>query len=148
MSRPVVIALDLEHTLISTAVSQIPRAGLAQFLEACRRLATVVIYTSVRADRVQEIVSRLVAEGVAPGWFADVPVVVASDGMKDLKQVSVEAPELVVLVDDVPWILPEAQRGQLVAIAPFEPPYETDEELARIATVLGAWIQGRPGSGK
>ena len=42
------IALDLEGTLISNAMSQIPRPGLFSFLEECRRLVErVVMFTTV-----------------------------------------------------------------------------------------------------
>ena len=43
-----VIALDLERTLISNAVSQFPRHGLFDFLENCRSISErIVIFTTV-----------------------------------------------------------------------------------------------------
>jgi len=46
--RPTILALDLEGTLISNAVSQIPRPGLYQFLEVAHELFEhLVIYTTV-----------------------------------------------------------------------------------------------------
>jgi len=48
VARLEVIALDLEGTPVSNAMSQIARPGLHEFLEFCRRAAPrVVIYTSV-----------------------------------------------------------------------------------------------------
>ena len=46
-----VIALDLEGTLISNAISQIPRPGLNKFLELCRSITNrVVIFTAVKEE--------------------------------------------------------------------------------------------------
>mgnify|MGYP004712337163 CR=1 FL=1 len=46
--RPTILAMDLEGTLISNAVSQIPRPGLYQFLEAVNsKFDRLGIYTTV-----------------------------------------------------------------------------------------------------
>lgn len=46
--RPSILALDLEGTLISNAVSQIPRPGLYEFLESAKSLFEgLVIFTTV-----------------------------------------------------------------------------------------------------
>lgn len=75
-ARDMVIALDLEGTLISNAVSQIPRPGLWQFLEGCRSLAVrVVIFTAVSEDRFRAIAERLVEDGLAPPWFSGIEYV-------------------------------------------------------------------------
>ena len=67
-----VIALDLEGTLISNAVSQIPRPGLYKFLELCRSITNrVVIFTSVGEEVFRSIAKELVKEGYAPEWFAE-----------------------------------------------------------------------------
>ena len=48
-----VLALDLEGTLISNAMSCIPRPGLFAFLEGCREMfARVVLFTAVLEARV------------------------------------------------------------------------------------------------
>jgi len=73
MSRPTVLALDLEGTLISNAMSQIPRPGLAHFLSQCKELfPRVVVFTTVKEELFRKIAGLLVEESVAPSWFADV----------------------------------------------------------------------------
>ena len=73
--RPTILALDLEGTLISNAVSQIPRPGLYQFLEVAHELFEhLVIYTTVPEAAFRRISRLLVEEGSAPGWFAELPL--------------------------------------------------------------------------
>jgi hypothetical protein len=96
-----VIALDLEGTLISSAVSQIPRPGLTTFLDGCRVLAArVVIFTAVSEDRFRAIAQTLVADGHAPPWFAEVDYVSWSGRYKDLTPLLNAYRGPVVLVDD------------------------------------------------
>ena len=58
------LALDLEGTLISNAMSQIPRPGLNDFLVRSRALFDrVVIYTAVAESRFRGIAAQLAAEG-------------------------------------------------------------------------------------
>src|SRR5690606_39462147 len=65
-----VIALDLEGTLISNAMSQLPCPGLYGFLEGCRSICNrVVMFTTVNEVTFREIAALLVAEGTAPSWF-------------------------------------------------------------------------------
>lgn len=60
-SRPRVLALDLEGTLISNALSIFPRPGLRDFLEDCRASApAIVLFTAVSASRVRTIQQLLV----------------------------------------------------------------------------------------
>lgn len=68
------LCLDLEGTLISNAISQIPRPGLYAFLESVAEVRDLVLYTSVSSERVHAIRSLLVEERVAPVWFPDLPV--------------------------------------------------------------------------
>jgi hypothetical protein len=49
------IALDLEGTLISNAVSQFPRPGLFTFLEYCHENFRLVIFTAVNEVRFRSI---------------------------------------------------------------------------------------------
>src|SRR5690606_29950088 len=71
MSPPKVLALDLEGTLISNAVSQIPRPGLFDFLTRCRdSFSRIVMFTTVSEKRFRDIAGLLVKEGFAPTWFA------------------------------------------------------------------------------
>jgi len=70
------IALDLEGTLISNAVSQFPRKGLYEFVEFCgSNFESVVFYTAVGDEIACEVVSGLAAEGLMPGWSPGLPFV-------------------------------------------------------------------------
>ncbi|EPG2415749.1 NIF family HAD-type phosphatase [Stenotrophomonas maltophilia] len=87
--RPTILALDLEGTLISNAVSQIPRPGLYQFLEAVHELFEhLVIYTTVPEAAFRRISRLLVEEGGVPSWFAELPYTFWGGATKDLRYVS------------------------------------------------------------
>lgn len=80
-----VLALDLEGTLISNAVSQIARPGLFDFLEDCRKLfPRIAIFTSVNEERFRSIARLLTTEGYAPSWFADIEYITWSGETKNL----------------------------------------------------------------
>lgn len=67
------LALDLEGTLVSNAMSQIPRPGLYAFLERCKCLfPRIVMLTTVEQGRFRQIAVLLVEEGYAPPWFSEV----------------------------------------------------------------------------
>lgn len=51
----ITIALDMEGTIISDEQGRIPRPGLYTFLEGCRQLGRVVIYTMVDPDTTRDI---------------------------------------------------------------------------------------------
>jgi NLI interacting factor-like phosphatase len=60
--KKLTIALDLEGTLISNAVSQFPRPGLFTFLEYCHRnFNRLVVFTAVNEVRFRSI-ARTLAE--------------------------------------------------------------------------------------
>ena len=69
------LCLDLEGTLISNAVSQIPRPGLYPFLERAIALCNLMIYSSVSEQRVFAIQKQLIAENEAPIWFEALNVI-------------------------------------------------------------------------
>jgi hypothetical protein len=70
------LALDLEGTLISNAMSQIPRPGLFEFLGRCAALfPRLVMFTTVNEDKFRQIARLLVEEGKAPAWFANIEYV-------------------------------------------------------------------------
>src|SRR5262245_985209 len=96
-----VLALDLEGTLISNAVSQIARPGLFDFLEDCRKLfPRNVIFTSVNEERFRSIANLLTTEGYAPNWFADIEYITWSGETKNLIFLDGASPEEILLVDD------------------------------------------------
>lgn len=68
------IALDLEGTLISYAVSQFPRPGLRNFLDFCgASFAHVCLYTAIRDELCVPIIQTMVNERNAPEWMLEVP---------------------------------------------------------------------------
>ncbi|WP_085678403.1 NIF family HAD-type phosphatase [Marinobacter salarius] len=77
------LCMDLEGTLISNAISQIPRPGLYAFLENVAEVCDLMLYTSVSSARVNAIRNLLVNEGVAPAWFLDLSVCHPSATIKD-----------------------------------------------------------------
>lgn len=131
MPRISVLALDLEGTLISNAISQIPRPGLLSFLISCGALfPRIVMYTTVREARFRAIARLLVSEGVAPDWFAELEVVDWTGQTKDLALISGTALEDCLLLDDFEGYVHPGQRKQWVRVACFSHPYATsDREL-------------------
>lgn len=134
MRHDTVVALDLEGTLISNAMSQIPRHGLFRFLELCERhVHRVVLYTAVRRELAIDIVQRLAREGDAPSWLASIEYVEWSGSKKDLRFVDAES---VLLVDDQRGYILASQEDRWIAIQEFEPPYTIDHELQRVWRII------------
>jgi hypothetical protein len=125
-----VIALDLEQTLISNAVSQFPRPGLYDFLNNCRTICKrIVIFTAVKEPLFRAIAATLVEEGFAPGWFAEVEYIVWTGPRKNLNFITDATPSEVILVDDFRDYIEDGHENSWVEIAPFIPPYSDDGEL-------------------
>lgn len=126
-----VIALDLEGTLISNAMSQIARPGLHDFLVESRKLCSrVVIFTTVKEDLFYEIATTLVNEGFAPSWFEEIEYVHWSGETKNLGFIKNVDPAQVVLVDDHEGYICTEQKSQWIEIRQFCHPYsDNDEEL-------------------
>lgn len=135
---PTVLALDLEGTLISNAMSQIPRRGLFQFLEQCKQLfPRVVMFTTVKEDLFRKIARLLVDEQFAPPWFAQVEYVHWEGQTKNLGFIPGVRLEEALLVDDFEIYVHPGQEPQWVQITQFEHPYsELDEGLADVLAVL------------
>ena len=133
-----VIALDLEGTLISNAMSQIPRPGLYEFLEGCKSITSrVVMYTTVNQDRFRKIANLLVEEGVAPDWFRSIEYISWEGKTKDLTLIPNNELESSVLVDDFHVYVHEGQESRWVEIKQFAHPYsENDKELELTLRVL------------
>ena len=142
--QPRTLALDLEGTLISNAMSCFPRPGLRSFLEQAGELfPRVVMFSAVAEPRLRAILQLLAAEGAAPPWLAACECVPWEGEVKDLRFIPGAAVAETLLVDDLEaYILPE-QREQWVPIAPFASPYpDTDRELTRIAALLRTRMRG------
>lgn len=137
---PIVLALDLEATLISTAISQFPRPGLRGFLERCRELfPRLVMFTSVAEPRFREIARTLVTEDAAPAWFQDLEYVQWHGATKDLSFIPGCVTREVLLLDDCASYVHPGQQEQWVKIEPFEPPFDSsDTGLSRALTDLEA----------
>jgi len=133
------LALDLEGTLISNAVSAFPRPGLYDFLAFCREaFDRLVIFTSVPETTAKRIMGILAAEGSAPAWFQDLEVFVCERHMqKDLGRIG--QPGSVWLVDDQEAYIVPGQRNQWISVHEFMPPFtQADDELARVKSeILG-----------
>ena len=127
-TRRNVVALDLEGTLISNAISQIPRPGLYSFLDECRALSPhVVLFTYVRPLRVREIIAGLVADSLVPAWFIAVECVEWDGATKDLRFIRDCHVESAVLVDDLAADVHPGQELNWVPAPPFEAPYPEDD---------------------
>ena len=123
-----VIALDLEGTLISNAMSQIPRPGLYAFLEECKVITQrVVIYTTVREDRFRDIADLLADEGLVPEWFRNVEYIKWHGGTKDLGLVPNSNVHNSVLFDDFHIYVHPGQEAQWIKIVQFDHPYRSDD---------------------
>ncbi|MEK8034993.1 NIF family HAD-type phosphatase [Ideonella sp. DXS29W] len=134
MPRYSVVALDLEGTLISNAMSQIPRPGLFAFLERCKALfPRVVMFTTVKEARFRKIAHLLVEEEVAPTWFAQVEYVTWEDETKDLSFIPAASTQEALLVDDFEVYVHPGQESQWVKVDYFDYPYkESDTGLAKV----------------
>ena len=132
-----VLALDLEGTLISNAVSQIPRPGLHMFLLECAaRFPRVVMFTTVPEARFRAIARTLADEGAVPAWFADIEYVHWQGPTKDLRFIADAHLGHTVLVDDCRDVIHPAQVEQWVPAPLFRHPYAESGRV--LQTVLDA----------
>jgi hypothetical protein len=128
ISRVKVLALDLEGTLISNAISQIPRPGLYHFLERCRDIfPRIVMFTTVNEAKFREIARLLVKEGAAPDWFATIEYVIWPGGTKDLTFVQGARWQDVLLVDDCEQYVHPKQERQWIQVDQFAHPYAAND---------------------
>ncbi len=125
--RPTILAMDLEGTLISNAVSQIPRPGLCRFLETVNELFEhLVIYTSVPEPAFRRIAALLVREGCAPVWFAQLPYTNWNGATKDLRHVS-PILGVALLLDDYKAYIHPGQEGFWVEASLYDAPYDASD---------------------
>lgn len=140
--RPL-LCLDLEGTLISNAVSQIPRPGLHSFLEEVRALCDLVIYTSVSAPRVDAIRELLVQEEFAPSWFKDLQVIYPSG---TLKPKIACGRDMAFLLDDQPGVIVPGEEEWWIQIREYLPPYsKEDKALSNALTLIRQATQTKEG---
>ncbi|GFF08520.1 hypothetical protein [Stenotrophomonas maltophilia] len=131
--RPTVLALDLEGTLISNAISQIPRPGLYRFLEEIRMLFDqLMMFTTVPEERFRSIASLLVREGSAPEWFAGLHYIHWSGKTKDLLLASPCIGDALLLDDHGPYVHP-GQEHLWIQAPLFGSPYPAEDDGLSIA---------------
>lgn len=98
---PRILALDLECTLISNTMSQIPRPGLFDFLTRCYDLfPRIVAFTTVKEELFRKIAHLLVDEKCTPAWFAEIEYVNWFGDTKNLEFIHDVHLSDVLLVDD------------------------------------------------
>jgi hypothetical protein len=128
-----IIALDLEGTLISNAMSQIPRPGLFEFLIGCKSITErVVIYTTIKEKHFRDIADILVSEGTAPIWFSTIEYVIWEGRTKDLSFIPNNELCTSVLVDDFKKYVHKGQESQWVEITQFKHPYPDDDNELKV----------------
>ena len=122
-----ILALDLEGTLLSNAVSVFPRPGLFEFLEYCRKnFDRIVVMTAVSERRFREVAQLLADEASAPAWFCEIEYVEWDGGYKDLRTISTCSPADVLLVDDQSSYVHPDQIDRWIEVAEFRPPYPAE----------------------
>lgn len=131
--KPTILALDLEGTLISNAISQIPRPGLYQFLVDVRaQFDQLMMFTTVPEERFRSIAALLVREGSAPAWFAELHYICWAGKTKDLKLASPRLGEALLLDDHHPYVHPGQER-LWVPIPLFGSPYPPSDDGLNVA---------------
>jgi hypothetical protein len=123
-----VLALDLESTLISTAVSQIPRPGLFSFLKEVHRLFNrIVIFTAVDEVKFRQIARRLVFDKFAPDWFVNLEYIHWHGKVKDLSFIENAQIDDIIIVDDMEIYIHPNQKCHWLKIKCFEYPYSDED---------------------
>jgi len=152
---PTILALDLEGTLISNAVSQIPRPGCFAFLEFCgRTFPRIVLFTAVSEERARAVVATAIRDGDMPAWMATRVEYVSWTGpYKDLRFIPGASPCDVLLVDDNEAYVHPEQRGHWIPVEEYAWPYPSeDRELmdlkTRLSDRLTAEISAEIGEGR
>jgi hypothetical protein len=140
-----VLALDLEGTLISNAVTQFPRPGLRDFLDRCHVLVPrLVMFTTVREQRFRTIATTLVAEGSAPGWFQTMEYINWEGPTKDLAFIVGADLARTLLIDDCSEYVHPGQESNWLSIEQFAAPYgDEDRELSRVLSLLQQRLERR-----
>jgi hypothetical protein len=138
ISAPTVLALDLEATLISSAVSQFPRPLLFEFLQRCQELfPRIVMFTAIQETRFRQIAMTLVNEGSAPDWFEQLEYVAWTGTTKDLRFIPGCTTEDALLVDDLAGYVHPGQEERWVRVEPFQPPFDaSDRGLTKVLREL------------
>lgn len=142
---PAVLALDLEGTLISNAVSQIARPGLFEFLLSVSAMfPRVVMFTTVEEEKFRVIARLLDQEGAVPPWFVDIEYVRWNGRTKNLAFIVGASIDEVLLVDDFEGYVHPGQEDQWVRVEHFHHPYsQADVGLGQLLATLKSRITSR-----
>lgn len=124
-NRKPLLCLDVEGTLISNAVSQIPRPGLYEFLEGLSRICDLALYTSVSRERLQSIQDVLIQERAVPSWFRELPTFHPEGNLKFKANCRRHD---AVLLDDQATVIAPGERDWWIPIEEFLPPYSMDDQ--------------------
>lgn len=152
MNSPI-LALDLEGVLITNAVSQFPRPGLKAFLNECQAMFGVInicMFTTVPERRFRQIAKQLVAVGYAPDWFKTVRYTDWVGEHKDLRFVSSDINQ-VIIIDDYPPYIKQAQKHRLIEVKQYLEPYSheepdaSDDELQKVLVKIKDMMASRNG---
>lgn len=134
------LCLDLEGTLISNAVSQIPRPKLFWFLEQVNEICDLKIYTSVSGARVDSIRRLLIDEGATPSWFQDLEVIRPKGNLKPKSKCGRSD---AFILDDQREVIMSDEQEWWIPICEFLPPYSDDDRaLERVLTEIKARVLG------
>ena len=130
------IALDLEASLIDNAISGLPRPGLRTFIEFCMdSFERVALLTTVEESAAREVLYSLADSGEIPEAFAAVEYINWQGEYKDLRYANDIAPENILFVDDdEKWVHPE-QTAQWIPIKPWHGDAD-DAELTIMRQVI------------
>ena len=123
-----VLALDLEGTLITSAVSILPRPGLYDFLEYCKnKFERIVIMTAVSLVLFEKVRAVLLEYKEVPEWFVDVEYIKfqdceeSEDGIyKDLRCITNCKPEDCIIIDDMECYIREEQKNFWIEISSYK----------------------------
>lgn len=135
--------MDLEGTLLSNAVSQIPRPHLYWFLDSCKSLfERIVIFTCISESRFRKIATLLVLEGHAPLWFEKIEYIHWSGPKKDLSFIPEISPSEALILDDLAEYILSDQTEQWIKADHFNyKSSELDDGLTRAFTLIKEKIQ-------
>jgi NLI interacting factor-like phosphatase len=129
-----VLALDLEGTLISNAMSQIPRPHLCAFLDRCQAMfPRIVMFTTVDEPSFRRIAGQLFNDALVPAWFPHMEYVHWHGETKNLCFIPNSKPECTWLVDDFEKFVHPGQESQWIQVDFFDHPYgDTDTGLLAV----------------
>lgn len=156
-----VLALDLESTLISNAMSKFSRPGLLDFLEWCaKHFDYVCIFSMLLPWKASECLLQIARDAISENRISLVsdlvgmrpisnPLLQEKGSHKDLEMIRQDfadhiwlrktIPDLkdIWIVDDDENVILPSQRSQWIPIAKWESPYDSsDRELERVRAEL------------